>query len=102
MKDFSASASQKIMLWHWFTSVEGDAASQFFNVIIYFYICMENSNGKTKEILFMLESEGGVEIAREYTSFNYAEHITVTVIGVGIIFGIAFLIKALFNTRVTR
>ncbi len=52
-----------------------------------------------KEFLFMLESDGSVEIAREYARFNYVEYFTVIVIGVGIIFGIFFLLKTHFGFR---
>ncbi len=51
---------------------------------------------KLKNVLLMLEADGSVEIAREYISSNYVEHITIGVISVGVIIGIAFLLKLSF------
>ena len=49
-----------------------------------------------KNVLLMLEPDGNVEIAREYINSNYVEHITITVISVGVIIGIAFLLQLSF------
>ncbi len=68
------------MLYHWPVRVGDETAGWFFNVIIYFYINMEDSNEKTKRCLLMLES------------CNYVGQITIIVIGVGVIIGIAFLL----------
>ena len=46
-----------------------------------------------KNVLLMLEPDGNVEIAREYISSNYVEHITIAVISVDVIIGMAFLHK---------
>ncbi len=51
---------------------------------------------KLINILLMLEPDGSVEIAREYISSNYVEHITIIVISVGVIIGVAFLLKLSF------
>ncbi len=54
-----------------------------------------------KNILLMLEPDGSVEIAREYISSNYVEHITISVISVGVIIGIALLLNFLYNVSHT-